>query len=79
MSNLPSCPAEFSDLLPEDMIPKDYVTFKHVIPVSAATGFGIEDLKSVIRETVDEEAEMANRAMHVERLRALEQYALRSL
>lgn len=79
MSNLPSCPAEFSDLLPEDMIPKDYLTFRHVIPVSAATGFGIEDLKSLIRETVDEEAEMANRAIHDERLRTLEEYAHRSL
>lgn len=73
--HLPSCPAEFSDLLPEDMIPKDYITFRHVIPVSAATGFGIEDLKSLIRKTVDEEAEMANRTIHVERLRALEQYS----
>lgn len=73
--HLPSCPAEFSSLLPEDMIPKDQLTFRHVIPVSAATGFGIDHLKTRIRESLDEDAETANKAIHAEKLRALEHYS----
>ncbi|TNN02586.1 hypothetical protein fugu_010073 [Takifugu bimaculatus] len=68
-------PGEFSSLLPEDMIPKDQLTFRHVIPVSAATGFGIDHLKTRIRESLDEDAETANRAIHAEKLRALEHYS----
>ncbi|KAM8735646.1 GTP-binding protein 10 [Acanthopagrus schlegelii] len=64
-------PDEFSDLLPDDMIPKNYLTFRHVLPVSASTGFGIEHLKSCIRESLDEDAEMATKAIHEERLQAL--------
>lgn len=64
-------PAEFSDLLPDDMIPKNYLNFRHVVPVSASTGFGIEHLKSCIRESLDEDAEMATKAIHQERLQAL--------
>lgn len=75
VQHLPSCPAEFSSLLPEDMIPKDHLTFRHVIPVSAATGFGIDHLKTRIRESLDEDAETANRAVHAEKLRALEHYS----
>lgn len=54
------------------MIPKNHLMFRHVIPVSAATGFGIESLKSRIRESLDEDVELANEVMHVERLRALQ-------
>lgn len=64
-------PDEFSDLLPDDMIPKNYINFRHVVPVSAATGFGISDLKSCIRESLDEDAEMESKAIHQERLQAL--------
>uniref|UniRef100_A0A7N6A2H5 GTP-binding protein 10 n=1 Tax=Anabas testudineus TaxID=64144 RepID=A0A7N6A2H5_ANATE len=64
-------PDDFSDLLPDDMIPKNYITFRHVVPVSATTGFGIEHLKSCIRESLDEDAAMAMKAIHQERLQAL--------
>ncbi|XP_070768296.1 GTP-binding protein 10 [Enoplosus armatus] len=64
-------PDDFSDLLPDDMIPKNYMTFRHVVPVSASTGFGIDHLKSCIRESLDEDAEMATKAVHQERLQAL--------
>uniref|UniRef100_A0A3B4XTU9 GTP-binding protein 10 n=1 Tax=Seriola lalandi dorsalis TaxID=1841481 RepID=A0A3B4XTU9_SERLL len=63
-------PDQFSDLLP-DMIPKKYMTFKHVVPVSATTGFGIDHLKSCIRESLDEDAAMETKAIHQERLQAL--------
>lgn len=47
------------------------MTFRHVVPVSASTGFGIDHLKSCIRESLDEEAETATKAIHEERLQAL--------
>lgn len=67
-----SAPAEFSDQLPDDMIPKNYITFRHVVPVSAATGFGIDRLKNCIRESIDEDEDTATKAIREERLRALE-------
>ena len=70
----PDCfprPAEFSDLLPEDMIPKNYLTFGHVVPVSASTGFGVDHLKSCIRESLDEDATTETKAIHHDRLQAL--------
>ncbi|TKS82050.1 GTP-binding protein 10 [Collichthys lucidus] len=64
-------PDEFSDLLPDDMIPKNYMTFRHVLPVSAATGFGIEHLKSCIRQSLNEDEEMETKVIRQERLQAL--------
>ncbi|XP_035528379.1 GTP-binding protein 10 [Morone saxatilis] len=72
-------PDEFCDLLPDDMIPKNYMTFRHVVPVSAATGFGIEHLKSCIRESVDKDAEMTTKATHQGRLQALRLHSLKHL
>lgn len=64
-------PHEFFELLPEDAIPKNCLTFRHVVPVSATTGLGVDHLKRCIRESLDEEAERENKAIHEERLRAL--------
>ncbi|XP_030604988.1 GTP-binding protein 10 [Archocentrus centrarchus] len=64
-------PEEFSDLLPEDMIPQNYLTFRHVVPVSAITGFGISHLKSCIRQSLDEDAALQANATHQEKLHAL--------
>ncbi|XP_042279788.1 GTP-binding protein 10 [Thunnus albacares] len=64
-------PDEFSDLLPDNMIPKNYLTFRHVVPVSASTGFGIEHLKSCIRKSLDEEDASATKAIHQDKLQAL--------
>ncbi|CAJ1062236.1 GTP-binding protein 10 isoform X1 [Xyrichtys novacula] len=64
-------PEEFSDLLPDDMKPKNFLCFRHVVPVSALTGFGVEHLKSCIRESLDESEETASKALHEERLQAL--------
>lgn len=69
-------PAGFSDLLPEDLIPKNCINFRHVVPVSASTGLGIDCLKRCIRESLDEDAEMANRAIHEERLQTLRNHVL---
>lgn len=64
-------PDEYSDGLPDDMIPKNHLTFRHVVPVSAKTGFGIDVLKRCIRESLDEDAVMATKAIHQEKLQAL--------
>ncbi|GAA6220681.1 GTP-binding protein 10 [Lates japonicus] len=64
-------PDKFSDLLPDDMIPKRYMTFRHMVPVSATTRFGIDQLKRCIRESLDEDTAMATKAIHQERLQAL--------
>ncbi|XP_041649694.1 GTP-binding protein 10 [Cheilinus undulatus] len=64
-------PDEFSNRLPDDMKPKNFLSFQHVVPVSALTGLGIEHLKSCIRESIDEGAETESRAIHQERLQAL--------
>lgn len=64
-------PEEFCDLLPDDMIPRNQMTFRHVVPVSASSGFGIEHLKSCIRESLDEDAVMEAKATHNDRLQAL--------
>ncbi|XP_062254785.1 GTP-binding protein 10 [Platichthys flesus] len=66
-------PEEFSALLPDDMRPKNYISFRHVVPVSATTGFGIDALKRCIRESLDDDAAMATKAIHQERLQALRQ------
>uniref|UniRef100_A0A8C3FYF7 GTP-binding protein 10 n=1 Tax=Cyclopterus lumpus TaxID=8103 RepID=A0A8C3FYF7_CYCLU len=64
-------PDEFSHLLPDDMIPKSCITFRHIVPVSASTGFGVDRLKRCIRESLDEDSTMATKAIHQDRLQAL--------
>ncbi|KAM3873322.1 GTP-binding protein 10 [Diretmus argenteus] len=68
-------PNEFADLLPDGMIPKNNMVFRHVVPVSASTGFGIEHLKTCIRNSLDEDADMAAEPIHQDRLQALRQTA----
>ncbi|KAF7669752.1 hypothetical protein LDENG_00147010 [Lucifuga dentata] len=68
-------PEEFSHLLPDDMIPKNYITFRHVVPVSASTGFGVDHLKTCIRDSLDEDAVMVTKAFHQERLQALRHHS----
>lgn len=64
-------PDEFSHLLPEDMVPKNNVLFKHIVPISAVTGMGIPHLKTCIRQSLDKEAAMVTEALRSERLQAL--------
>ncbi|PWA23955.1 hypothetical protein CCH79_00011012 [Gambusia affinis] len=66
-------PEEFTNLLPDDMIPKNFITFRHVVPISALNGFGVDHLKSCIRLSLDEYAAMETSAVHQEKLQALRQ------
>ncbi|CAL1611139.1 unnamed protein product [Knipowitschia caucasica] len=67
-------PEEFCSLLDEDMIPKEYIAFKHILPVSALTGFGIENLKNCIRQSLHDEVEMKTQVVVEEKLQALRQH-----
>ncbi|XP_021476894.1 GTP-binding protein 10 [Oncorhynchus mykiss] len=64
-------PHEFSHLLPDDMLPKNNMVFRHVVPISAATGFGIAHLKTCIRQSLDKDASMATDSLHRDKLQAL--------
>ncbi|XP_068615987.1 GTP-binding protein 10 [Brachionichthys hirsutus] len=68
-------PEDFSDMLSDDMLPKNFITFSQVVPVSASTGSGIDHLKSCVRESLDEDAEKAAEATHEERLQTLRHQA----
>lgn len=67
-------PDGFCSLLDDDMIPKEFIEFKHIIPVSALTGFGIEHLKSCIRQSLDEEADVQTKAVHEKKLDELRRH-----
>lgn len=64
-------PDEFFHLLPEDAVPKKSMLFRDVVPISAATGLGIEHLKTCIRQSLEEEATIETESLHSDRLQAL--------
>ncbi|XP_048881165.1 GTP-binding protein 10 [Brienomyrus brachyistius] len=55
---------DFAHLLPDAMMPKSSLSFRHILPVSAMTGHGIEDLKTCIRQTLDEQAAAETADLH---------------
>ncbi|KAJ3597467.1 hypothetical protein NHX12_000990 [Muraenolepis orangiensis] len=64
-------PDAFSHLLPDDMIPRTNLAFRAVVPVSATTGFGLEQLKHCLRQSLDEDSATATEALHGDKLQAL--------
>uniref|UniRef100_A0A2K5QGZ0 GTP-binding protein 10 n=1 Tax=Cebus imitator TaxID=2715852 RepID=A0A2K5QGZ0_CEBIM len=61
-------PKDFLHLFGKNMIPERTVEFQHIIPVSAVTGEGIEELKNCIRKSLDEQANQENDAYHKKQL-----------
>ncbi|XP_007938020.1 GTP-binding protein 10 [Orycteropus afer afer] len=55
-------PKDFLHLFDKNRIPKKTMEFQHVIPISAITGKGIEELKNYIRKSLDEQANQENDA-----------------
>ncbi|XP_057288628.1 GTP-binding protein 10 isoform X1 [Pezoporus wallicus] len=53
-------PQDYLHLVEEEMIPANTLEFKDIIPISAQTGEGIEELKASIRKSIAEEAEQEN-------------------
>lgn len=64
-------PEGFCHILDDDMIPNEFINFTHIIPVSALTGFGIEDLKSCIRRSLYEEADAEAKVVLEDKLQEL--------
>ncbi|XP_060777419.1 GTP-binding protein 10 isoform X2 [Neoarius graeffei] len=62
---------EWSHFLPEDMIPKNFLHFKHTVPVSALTGLGLHHLKAVIRELLEDQETIESEKHHLEKLHEL--------
>lgn len=63
--------SELSYLLPENMIPKSFLQFKHTVPVSALTGLGLPHLKAVIRESLEEQEATESERHRIEKLHKL--------
>uniref|UniRef100_A0A9J8ATV3 GTP-binding protein 10 n=1 Tax=Cyprinus carpio carpio TaxID=630221 RepID=A0A9J8ATV3_CYPCA len=59
---------ESSRLFPEDVIPKRLMCFTHVVPVSATTGLGLPLLKSLIRQSLEEQNIIETEGQRSERL-----------
>ncbi|XP_061531587.1 GTP-binding protein 10 [Phycodurus eques] len=68
-------PEDFCHTLPENMTPKSHMAFRHVVPVSAATGLGVDRLKEFIRESLEEEASEATEALRQQRLQLLRHHS----
>ncbi|XP_067094827.1 GTP-binding protein 10 [Osmerus mordax] len=64
-------PDEFFHLLPEDMVPRKNILFRDVVPISAATGLGIQRLRTCMRQSLDEDAAGGADPLHRDRLQAL--------
>lgn len=61
-------PKDFLHLFQNKMIPERTMEFKHIIPISAITGEGIDELKNCVRKTLDEHADQENNAFHRKQL-----------
>ncbi|XP_014377718.2 GTP-binding protein 10, partial [Alligator sinensis] len=61
-------PQDFFHLLQKEMIPQSTIEFKDIIPVSTFTGEGIEELKTCIKNSLDEENEKENEDYHKKKL-----------
>ncbi|NWU90849.1 GTPBA protein, partial [Upupa epops] len=65
-------PQDFLHLLQEDMVPANTLEFKDIIPISTHTGQGIEELKTSIRKSMDEEADQENEEFRKKQLLLLQ-------
>ena len=57
------------------MVPTKQLTFGHVVPVSALSGLGMDQLKAVIRHSLDQHAATAEESSHQDRLQVLRKTA----
>ncbi|XP_016074376.1 PREDICTED: GTP-binding protein 10 [Miniopterus natalensis] len=61
-------PKDFLHVFGKNMVPERTVEFEHIIPISAITGEGIDELKNCIRKSLDEHADQENDAYHKKQL-----------
>ncbi|XP_069815625.1 GTP-binding protein 10 isoform X2 [Dendropsophus ebraccatus] len=64
-------PADHLHTLPEELVPERQINFKHIVPISAATNQGMEELKGCIRSSLDEQAEREIQETAREKLQSL--------
>lgn len=60
--------SDFLHLFEKNMIPAHLMEFQHIIPISAITREGIDELKNCIRTSLDEHANQENDAYHKKQL-----------
>ncbi|XP_066210074.1 GTP-binding protein 10 [Saccopteryx leptura] len=65
-------PKDFLHLFEKSMIPERTMEFQHIIPISAVTGEGIDELKNCIRKSLDDYADQENDAYHKKQLLKLQ-------
>ncbi|XP_053569964.1 GTP-binding protein 10 [Bombina bombina] len=63
---------EFLNSLPDDLLPERQVEFKYILPISAATGQGVESLTDCIRKSLEEQADIEIRELSQEKLQSLQ-------
>lgn len=63
--------SDYMHTLPKNMIPEVIVNFKEIIPISAHSGEGIEELIMCLRKVLDEESEKKIEDHQNQQLRAL--------
>ncbi|ROL47858.1 GTP-binding protein 10 [Anabarilius grahami] len=59
---------ESSNIFPEDVIPKTLMRFTQIVPVSATTGLGLPLLKSLIRQSLEEQDAIETEGQRSEKL-----------
>ncbi|XP_053322610.1 GTP-binding protein 10 [Spea bombifrons] len=65
-------PNEYLHLLPDGLIPEHQPEFKYVLPISAETGQGIQDLISCVRKSIDEQADLETKEQTEKKLQSLQ-------
>ncbi|XP_069504468.1 GTP-binding protein 10 [Ambystoma mexicanum] len=65
-------PNDFLHLLPEEMIPETLAEFKYVLPISASTGQGVEELTHCMRTSLQEQFELEHEQFQKEKLQSLQ-------
>ncbi|XP_034523482.1 GTP-binding protein 10 isoform X2 [Ailuropoda melanoleuca] len=61
-------PKDFLHLFEKNMIPERTMEFQHIIPISAITGEGIDELKNYIKTSLDEHANQDDDTYHKKQL-----------
>ncbi|XP_041524402.1 GTP-binding protein 10-like [Microtus oregoni] len=65
-------PADFLHLFEKSVLPEKAVEFQHIVPISTVTGEGIEELKSCVRKSLDQQDSKDSDAHHRKQLLRLQ-------
>ncbi|KAM4704862.1 GTP-binding protein 10 [Rhinophrynus dorsalis] len=65
-------PKEHLCLLPDELVPEKPIEFKYILPISAATGEGVDALITCIRKSLVEQADLEVQELAHEKLQSLQ-------